>query len=246
MMMTDPVPLARRSGVAAWRQIAERIEADIRGGVFAAGARLPTEAQFAARFGVNRHTVRAAMKVLASQGLVRVAQGSGAFVENHPLAYPIGARTRFSDIVVAQAREPAGKLLRAAETAADAEAAVALGVEAGARALRLESAHFADGVPISWAVVWFPLPRFARMGEAYGATGSITAALAACGVADYRRAITRIGAAAADPLDAARLEIATGRPVLILESVNVDLDGRPMQWTRSRFSADRVKVVVEA
>lgn len=244
MTMTHEPLLTRGSGVTVWRQIAEVMEAEIAEGRLAPGSRLPTEAALAERFGVNRHTLRQAMKVLADKGLVRVAQGSGTFVEQRPLAYPIGTRTRFSEIVVAQAREPAGRLLSSERITLDEQLALSLALPIGSPALKIESAHFADGVPISWAVAAFPLPRFARVAEVYAVSGSISAALAACGVPDYLRATTRIGAGIANPMDVARLEIAAGRPVLEIESVNVDPAGVPVQWTRSRFAGDRVKLTV--
>lgn len=236
--------LARGRGVTVWRQIAEAIEAEIAGGGLVPGTRLPTEAALTERFGVNRHTVRQAVKSLVDKGLVRVTQGSGTYVEAKPLTYPIGKRTRFSEIVVGQARDPAGRLLGHRETGASAEIAEALDLSPDDPVVVVESAHFADGVPISWAVTAFPLPRFRRLPEVYGATGSITAALAACDVPDYRRASTKIGAALADRLDADRLEIAEGRPILVIDSVNVDPDGLPIQWARSHFCADRVKLTV--
>ena len=50
-------------------------------GEFAPGDRLPTEPQLQERWQVSRSVVREAMKVLASQGLVRIEQGRGTFVE---------------------------------------------------------------------------------------------------------------------------------------------------------------------
>ena len=236
--------LARGRGVTVWRQIAETIEAEIAGGGLKPGARLPTEAALSARFGVNRHTVRQAVKSLTDKGLVRVTQGSGTYVEAKPLAYPIGTRTRFSEIVVGQARDPAGKLLGHRVEGASAEIADALDLSPEDAVVLVESMHFADGVPISWAVTAFPLPRFAGVPQVYGATGSITAALAACGVPDYRRAWTRVGASIADEVDAARLEIGIARPILVVESVNVDPEGTAIQWARSHFCADRVRITV--
>ncbi|MGU9982353.1 phosphonate metabolism transcriptional regulator PhnF [Phreatobacter sp. HK31-P] len=236
--------LARGRGVTVWRQIAEAIEAEIAGGGLVPGTRLPTEAALTERFGVNRHTVRQAVKSLVDKGLVRVTQGSGTYVEAKPLTYPIGRRTRFSEIVVGQARDPAGRLLGHRETGASSEIAEALDLSPEDPVVMVESAHFADGVPISWAVTAFPLPRFRGVPEVYAATGSITAALAACDVPDYRRASTKIGAALADRLDAERLEIAEGRPVLVIDSVNVDPDGIPIQWARSHFCADRIRLTV--
>src|SRR5688500_18630671 len=94
----------RTEAISAWRQIADRIEDDIVDGRFAPGDRLPIESEFAARFAVNRHTVRRALAALSVKGLVRASPGRGTFVEEK-LAYAIGRRTRFSEIVSQAGRE---------------------------------------------------------------------------------------------------------------------------------------------
>ncbi|MDT8264240.1 GntR family transcriptional regulator, partial [Roseomonas sp. DSM 102946] len=81
-------PFRRGDGIAAWKRIADGLEAEIAAGCFPRGARLPTEAQLATQYGVNRHTVRRALSALAERGLVRATQGSGTFVEAPPLRYP--------------------------------------------------------------------------------------------------------------------------------------------------------------
>ncbi|MEJ0097132.1 MAG: GntR family transcriptional regulator [Bauldia sp.] len=97
--------IARGGGVSAWRQIADRIAADIGGGRFAPGAQLPVEAKLAEAFAVNRHTVRRALAALAADGLVRATQGRGTFVEAKPLPYrSAGGRASRS-----WSRRPGGK-----------------------------------------------------------------------------------------------------------------------------------------
>lgn len=243
---TAITPLLREDGLAAWRQIADGIEADLASGSLRPGEKLPTEAALAQRFGVNRHTVRRALAVLAARGLVRAAQGSGTFVEARPLAYPIGPRTRFSEIMARAGREAWGDLLSAAETIADAGVAEALAIDPGAAVLQLRTLHRADATPISLATTSLPLPRFAGLARAYAETGSLTRAYAAVGVADYVRLSTRITARAAGPQDAAILDLTPGRVLLVVDSVNVDADGRRIQATRAHFAADRVELVVES
>lgn len=243
--MSEPIEALRRGeGLAAWRQIADALEGEITAGHLAQGAQLPTEATLAARFAVNRHTVRRALAALAERGLVRASQGRGTFVEAPPLAYPIGRRTRFSEIVTGAGREPWGDLIAQAEAAASPEVAAMLAVPEGAPLLEIVTVHRADGVPLSTARTWLPLPRFAGFAAAYAASGSITRALAACGVPDYTRLSTRIRARAAEPAEAARLDLTLGRVVMVVSSVNVDGDGRPVQANRAVFAADRVELVV--
>ena len=61
-----------------------------------------------------------------------------------------------------------------------------------------------------------------------------------------RRSSTRITAAIADASDAARLDLALGRPVLVVDATDVDPDGKPLMTKRSRFAAERVEFLVES
>lgn len=231
--------------MAAWRQIADGLDADLATGRLRPGQKLPTEAQLAQRFGVNRHTVRRALAALAARGLVRATQGRGTFVEARPLPYPIGPRTRFSEIVAQAGREAWGDLLFAAEAVAGEEAAAALGLRPGAPLLELTTLHKADGTPISLARTCLPLPRFAGLDRIYSETGSLTRAFAALGITDYVRLSTRITARVAGADEAAPLDLTPGRALLVVESVNADAEGRRIQATRAHFAADRVELVVE-
>ena len=60
--------------------VIEAVRSRILGGEYRRGQRLPTEAQLQEQWNVSRPVVREAMKVLASQGLVRIEQGRGTFV----------------------------------------------------------------------------------------------------------------------------------------------------------------------
>lgn len=240
----DMTGLTAGMGVTAWRQIADRLREEI-GLSYGAGDRLPTEAVLARRFGVNRHTIRRALTSLAEDGIVRASRGSGTFVEEPRLAYPIGARTRFSEIVSDFGRVPAGQFLGAEDVAADAKVAAALSVEPGSATLLLRSIRRADEVPISCAESSLPLPRFAGFDTVLSEVPTLSAAFERYGAGDYRRATTRVTARVALPSEAEMLELAAGRIVLVVDSVNVDRDGVPIQATTAKFAADRVEIVIE-
>src|SRR5881227_3477935 len=97
-----------RPAVPLWRRISQTLLAEIGGEGLQPGAKLPTEAQLAARFDVNRHTVRRAIESLVRNGLVRVEQGRGSFVAEDVLGYEVSARTRFSEWIRRHNKEPSG------------------------------------------------------------------------------------------------------------------------------------------
>jgi GntR family phosphonate transport system transcriptional regulator len=241
-----PVGLARREGVALWRQIQQAMEAEISGGGLQPGARLPTEAELSARFAVNRHTVRRAMEELEGRGLVRIEQGRGSFVAEDVLDYRLGPRTRFSENIRRQNRDPEGRILRVAEIQADAVLAEALGVRRGRAVILAERLALANGRPIVIGAHHFPAARFARIPALLAENASITAALAACGVPDYRRRVTRVTARLPTPEEAELLQQSRSRPVLVTEAVNTDPDGAVVDVTFARYAAGRVQLVVES
>jgi GntR family phosphonate transport system transcriptional regulator len=233
------------TGVALWRHVADGIERGIADGTYPSGEKLPGETEIADIYRVNRHTVRRALATLSERGLVRAERGSGTYVEAPKLTYPLRSRTRFSEIVGAGGREPDGKLLDTSIEPAPRDIAKLLGLKPGAPLVRIEALRFADKTPICIGTTWFPADRFPDAAENYARLNSTTKLLAHYGVRDYRRLSTRITAAIVDATDAARLDLALGRSVLIVDSTDVDMKGTPLKVSRSRFVAERVEFVVE-
>ena len=122
-----------------WQNIHDTLAGEIGGGRYAPGAKLPTEAELARRFGVNRHTVRRALAALTEAGRIHVRRGAGAFVTSVRLDYAIGPRTRFSQNLSAAGRTPGRRLLRIETLAADATERRRLRLPAGARVHVTES-----------------------------------------------------------------------------------------------------------
>jgi GntR family phosphonate transport system transcriptional regulator len=234
------------AGVALWRQIADDLERAIVQGELPTGARLPGETDIATRFAVNRHTVRRALAELSSRGLVRAARGSGTYVETSRLLYPIHAHTRFSEIVGAAGRQAGGRLVGSALEEASEHVARRLAIVPGTRVIRLDILRSVDRVPVSIGTTWLPAERVPKAVRHYRATRSITRTLKLAGISEYRRHDTRVSAAIVEAADAARLRLAPGRPLIVLDSVDVTPDGCPILTTRGRSAADRIELVIES
>lgn len=245
--MTLSANMRRKNGVALWRQIADRIRTSIISGDHDNTGMLPPEMVLAERFGVNRHTVRSAIAALAEEGIVNALQGRGTMiVRKERLSFPISKRTRFTEGLSDQAREMQGLLLSFAQEAASADLADRLHLPTGSTVVRLETLRKADRRPVSRSTAWFPSERFGNIADVYRESGSITAALKQLGLADYVRVSTVISARHADADDLADLELSPGAILLVTHALNADMDGIPVQYAVSRFSADTVEFTVES
>ena len=136
-------------------------------------------------------------------------------------------------------------MIGAFEEPATRELARQLGLKTGAALVRIEALRLADRTPICVGTTWLAAERFPEAGLVYERVRSMTKLLAHFGVRDYRRASTRVTAAIVDAADAARLDLALGRPVLVVDSTDVDAAGKPILTTRARFAAERVEFLVE-
>jgi GntR family phosphonate transport system transcriptional regulator len=241
----DPTVPIREAGISLWRQITRTIEADIAGGRYGPGSRLPTETELSQLFGVNRHTLRRALNELSRTGLIRIEHGRGSFVADDVLDFVVGPRTRFSEWIRRHNLEPSGQVIDLREIGADDVVARALGIRRSERVVLMERLGLADGCPVGLGSHYFSAARFPDLLEALKATDTITAALARVGVADYRRQSTRVTARLPQGREAELLQISRERPVLVTDNINVDQDGKIVEYGVSRYPTPRVQIVIE-
>lgn len=228
-----------------FQSIAQALRVDIAEGAYAAGTKLPTEAALADRFGVNRHTVRHALELLADEGLVKSRRGSGTRVVGRPIDYPLGRRVRFHQNLSEAGRAADKRVLSVELRSATAEDTRVLKLPEGTEVCVRRGVSLADGAPVAFGESRFPAHRLPGIAAALKAQTSVTAALRDVGVADYTRASTRMSAERATATLALHLEISEGDPVLYTSSVNVDPDGQVVEFGQTWFAGARVVLTVD-
>jgi GntR family phosphonate transport system transcriptional regulator len=229
---------------ALWTAIADTLRSEIAEGLYRPGDRLPTEAALAARFGVNRHTVRHALAALADGGTVHPRRGAGVFVTARPTEYALGQRVRFHQNVATSGRTPSRRITRRETRPATAPEAQALRLDAGAAVHVVEGVSLADGQPLAVFRSVFPAARFPGLLAAMDHQSSVTTALSACGLGDYTRAETRLTATLADAVLALALQVQPGAAVLQSVAVNADGAGEPVEHGTTWWAGDRVTLTV--
>jgi GntR family transcriptional regulator, phosphonate transport system regulatory protein len=229
---------------AIWKSIADTLRSEIAGGQYRPGGKLPTELDLAARFGVNRHTVRHALGSLAEDGILHTRRGSGAFVALKPADYPIGRRVRFHQNVLAAGQMPSREIHRLETRISSTREAEALQLSEGEMVHVVEGVSLADGAPMAASLSVFPAGRLPGLLEKLQRVASVTEALADLGINDYTRASTRLTAEAATPILALKLRIAEGAPILRSVAINIDATGVPIEFGTTWFVGERVTLTI--
>lgn len=228
-----------------FQSIAQALRSDIAEGAYPSGSKLPTEAELAARFGVNRHTVRHALGVLADEGLVQSRRGSGTRVVGRPIDYALGKRVRFHQNLADAGRAAGKRVLSTEVRGATEDDARVLKVPVGAPVCIRRGVSMADGAPVAFGESRFPEHRLPGLAEALEDSISITASLRAVGIEDYTRASTRVTAERATPTVALHLGLTEGDPVLHTSSINVGPDGQVVEYGQTWFAGSRVVLTLD-
>jgi GntR family phosphonate transport system transcriptional regulator len=244
--MVPPVTTEPPQASSSWRDVQDALGAAIRLGEIPPGSRLPTEPVLMARFGAGRHSVRRAVAALAAEGLVRTRQGSGTYVREAPvLDYRLSERTRFSENLLEQGREPSGRALGAQEEPASPSVAEALRLPPGEPVYRVRRLGLADGVPVNLSDAHFPARRFPGMLTAWEAGEGVSAVLASYGIPDYRRIASTVLTRLPSAEEALLLDQAEAQPVLIIRKVDADLSGIPIACSETIWAGERVQLSVD-
>lgn len=241
------MPRVTRSatGYSTWRLIADQLRSEIVDGSFPPEAKLPTEGELAGRFGVHRNTVRQSVAALAAEGLVATHQGSGTFVVPHTLlVHRISLRTRLSDSIGRSGAASHRPI--AAEIVANPPHEVATRLRLDGRpALQVETVADVNGTTVARSTSWFDIALTPDLDIHLRQTRSITKALRAVGIDDYVRIWSAVGSRIANGTEAEDMNLPAGSIVLVVRSVNTLVDRTPLQYTSTRFRADRVELDID-
>lgn len=228
-----------------YHQIYLVLREQIRSGAISANALLPGEQQMARMFNVSRITVKRALNELASDGLLNRHRGRGTFVAASA-AVPV-VKASFDNLIESlriMGLETEIEVLDVAEIPADAITAKFLEVPVGTRLQRAARRRKLQEEPFSHLVTHVPSDIADRFSVKDLATTSMLTLLERSGAAvfDAEQWITAVGA---EPLVAAALGVSAGAPLLKVERVMRDANGRPVQLIHAHYRSDRFQYHVK-
>ena len=219
-----------------YRQIEQALRERIAG--LPPGAKLPSDTDLCAEFGVSRMTARNAMERLAADGLVRREPGRGSFVAAPPPHRRANRLMTFSQEMRRTGRVPRSRILARVVRPATPTEAATLGIPPRQSIVYLRRLRLADDEPIALEATVLVGTTAEAVMAADLASGSLHEALGRGGFMLYRGTGT-ITAVAASAEDAQLLDIHDGDPLLVERRVIVDGYGRRIEATESRYVAGR-------
>nr|WP_163501376.1 phosphonate metabolism transcriptional regulator PhnF [Halomonas socia] len=235
--------MSRQKEPPIYRQLADTLASEVRG-EYSAGDLLPSESELAARFAVNRHTVRRALDELVAEGLVTRHQGRGTQVVDRRLDYRLSAGSKVTHNLADLGMATETRCLAQCLDTPPVSIAQRFALPDNERLLRVETHRYVEGVPLMWICHWFDPQRVPGWIERYRG-GSTRAFLDQHYGLRLRRRQARIEAGSANASDARWLQCALNAPLLQITSDNVDPTGAMVEVSVSRARADRLSYHID-
>lgn len=218
-----------------YRQLMQRIRADIASGVYPVHSRIPSEAELMKTYQVSRVTVRKAMAELTREGLLHRMQGKGTFVCVPRIQRSLRDITSFHEACRVMGCTPGTRVISAQIVPAQDDVREALTLT-GDEVVEIIRLRTADGDPVMLETNRFPM-TYASLLDAK-LTGSLYHLLSLQGV-EAESGMHEISLCYATAQQAKLLDVETGAALLRLDQVIYDQHGAPLHTSHQVIRGDR-------
>ena len=238
---------------ARYRQVADQLRDAILRGEYAPGDPLPSQPELARQYGLNQTSINRAIALLRHDGLVRVEQGKGAYVQALPTARRVRRIPHVGDrdsTFAAEMRrlglDPKTDLVTAVVAKPPPEIADRLGAAADRDVLVRERHMYASGRPVQLATSYIPV-EIAGGPDIADPDTNPASLYERLGKRGHRPAhfAEEIEVRRATPAEAAFLELAEGQPVIEVTRLAKDADGRVLDVAVNVLSGYQWRLVYE-
>ena len=217
-----------------YQQIKALITQSLISGEWEPGDAIPSEMEFARRFGVSQGTVRKAIDELAAENIVVRRQGKGTFVATHSEEM---VKLRFLRLVANDGGKELmdNKLLGCERSKASASIARLLDIRTGSAVIEIKRLLLFSGKPLILDRIILPAAPFKGVSAERIVlfNGSMYRMYETELGINMVRAEERVTAVGAGAEVAAALGLNRGAPLLSIERVSYTYGDRPMEWRLS-------------
>jgi len=222
------------SGVPLYRQVEERMTTRI-GESGQPDSLIPTEEKLAEIFGVSRITVRRAVASLVAKGMLERRRGIGTRILRTRMVEDLGRLRSYTEEAESEGFEVVTRVLSVRSVIPRKEVRVALTLNAGERALRIDRVRGTNAAfPVAILESYFPL----RLGldEHEDFSRSAYDLLTKKHQVPMLWARQRITATNASPTEARFLQVKRGEAVLVFFRTTYTVGDEPIEFTRGVFN----------
>jgi len=219
-----------------YRQLADRLRAEIEAGRIGPNDAIPAERDLAITHEVSRDTVRKAIKLLEEQGVLYSDHGRGTFAAPAAVRKMSRFLDSFTEDTIKRGGVPGQKILVMEEVVASMAIASLLNVDTGTPILRLKRVRMMDGAPIGIQDSYLRLPHGETLTrKELERSGSLYRLLVDKLGIEPSESLESIGALAATRDEVELLGIEIGTPILVCERIMLSSRREAVEYCEMRY-----------
>ena len=244
-LLIDPPVDRLLAGLPLYAQIVEALLARIERGELSVGDRLPPERELSETLGVNRLTLRRALRELEGRGLVRRRPGLGTFVAEPKIERQAGWLVSFTRGLKQRGYTPGARLLSIDTRPVDALQARDLRLPVSAMVYVVVRLRTMNAEPVLLEHYTLAQQRFAGLERFDLETRSLFEVLETEFGVSLARARQSLEPIIAGPQEADLLGIAPGAPLMLEHRLSFDARDQPVELGRDVYRGDRFRFVTD-
>lgn len=235
-----------RSPIPYYLQVIEALENALEQGVWKPNERMPSEAELCETFNVSRTVIRQALSELEYTGQVVRVKGKGTFVNDEKISKDLVQNlSGFYQDMQGKGFSFHTQVLSLETENASEEIADHLEIPPGTKVFAIERLRFVEGRPILVVKNYIPYDYCRELENADLSNQSLYKLLEDMCGQFISRGWRTIEAAAADERLARLLDYELGGALVLVESVTLTEEEKPIEYFISYHRGDRVRFEVE-
>ncbi|WP_026958663.1 phosphonate utilization transcriptional regulator PhnR [Aliagarivorans taiwanensis] len=226
-------------------KIKDAIVEQIEDGMLTARQKLPAERKLAEAFDTTRVTLREALSMLEAEGRVYREDRRGWFVSPEPMSYDPTQTLNFTNMALAQQRQPRTELLAAKQVLASKHAAKKLELPPFSDIYRIDRVRYLEERPVLYVTNFIRAELFPDLLERDCSQNSLTDIYREHYGVEYQRIRYRITTSSLQGEIAQVLRATAGTPAMVVERINYSQTGELIDcdieyWRHDAISIDSI------
>ena len=234
-----------KMAVPLYIQIAESLLDQIESGELVPGDRLPPERELSKMFGVNRMTLRQALRVIEMQGLVIRRQGNGTYVAEPKIEREADLLVPFTRGMRRRGYMPGAKVIMLEQRPVEVSVASYLKLPVSAPVYYVHRLRFINQEPVMLERFTISVHRFPGLEGHDLENRSVYEIMET----EYGVLITKarqsLEPVIATEYEAECLGIEQGAPLMLERRLGFDQDGQPVEYAKDLYRGDRFRFVTQ-
>jgi len=233
------------TSIPLYVQIAESLLDRIESGKLRPGDRLPPERDLSKMLSVNRMTVRRALQVLESQGLLLRRQGAGTYVAEPKIERQAAQLVPFTQGMQRRGYTPGARVITLERHPAEPSIASELELPVSAPVYHVHRLRLVNQEPLLLERLEIPVHRFPDLERYDLSQRSLYEIMETEYGVSVVRARQSLEPVSATEYEAELLQVARGAPLMLERRLAFDQDDQPVEQGKDLYRGDRFRFVTE-